>query len=775
MDTKRCPGCMRFIDHEPCIYCGFQLNTYQGNPRQLRIGTTLANGRYLLGRALGEGGFGITYIAWDATLKLAVAIKEYYPEQYVTRDVRRHNTILPLSGQGEDIFRAGKRKFMDEAQRLAQFTQNPGIVTVRDFIEENDTAYIVMEYIAGKTLADYARQQPDGRIPPAELLPLLRMPLDALCVIHSHDMLHRDISPENAILSNLGYVKLIDFGAARDLDLGNLTERSRSVMLRPGYAPLEQYSRTGKQGPWTDVYALCATIYALLTGVTPPTVQDRLLGEALASPRALGVPISQPIEDALFAGLAVLPEQRTQSVDGLIAALYGSPQPKPKPQPEPKPKPQPQPEPQPFPQLDDDMRKKNDLRKLKEACIAESNRLRALIRERIEHRDNRALIRNSFTVAGMGLILFIMSLVPFTLDKEIKAYTMYMFGWPQVLVMVGAMLSAQKQRRVQWIGVINLVYAAICNAVYQTHLFENNVINSIVWQTAMMVVQFAAGIRFQRVMGSLRSVRLKTVNSVATALLLTGSIALSQLNIDNNLIHFTNGYSIADWYVVVWLALLALTAWLAYMWIHLGKMSAPQKPSERTKKRTMIVFSVASVLFILLVLLESTGAFGWAHPAFAFMIIPIMIFYLIGVLLLVSRKSVGMLMLLICVSCAYAPTMITWPFKVMETSISLRVEMTFLFLITAILTFMMWRLYAPVFHTPHEARQSVTEEGLCSALKRYEKHVQKINPFNTKHPAPHSPWEVPAIAAALREIGITTEPVDATPNADFAVPPTSGK
>jgi len=302
-----------------CKKCGFIESEYHISPHHLPPRTIL-NGKYLVGRVLGEGGFGITYLGWDLNLDLKIAIKEYYPSGFVTRENSYGNTVTPYAGEKNAFFQNGKEKFIDEAKRLAKFYSLEGIVLVKDFFLENATAYIVMEYVEGETLKQYL-QRSGGRVQASFLFELMKPLMESLMVIHKAGLIHRDISPDNIMLTKDGKVKLLDFGSARDFD--DSGKKSISVMLKPGYAPEEQYRSRGVQGPWTDIYALCATMYKAITGVTPDESSERLRTDNLKSPTQLGIPMLPHQEAALMKGMAVHAENRFQTVDDLYDALFG--------------------------------------------------------------------------------------------------------------------------------------------------------------------------------------------------------------------------------------------------------------------------------------------------------------------------------------------------------------------------------------------------------------------------------------------------------------------
>lgn len=317
--SERCMGCMSETGGAlVCPQCGFDERTAPVSPLYLPLRTVL-QGRYTVGRVLGEGGFGITYLGWDATLAIRVAIKEFLPRELAARGTDGR-AISAYRGDLAEAFRYGLEKFLEEARVLARFAEHQGIVAVRDFFPAHGTGYLVMSYLEGLTLKDYLARQ-GGQIPFPQALAILMPVMDALRAVHQVGLLHRDISPDNIFLTRDRQVKLIDFGAARAA-LG-AHSRSLSVILKPGYAPPEQYGTQGRQGPWTDVYAVGATLYQMLTGEMPPEAPDRLYQDTLKPPTAYGADLPQTAELALFKALAVRMEQRFQSVADLQAALVG--------------------------------------------------------------------------------------------------------------------------------------------------------------------------------------------------------------------------------------------------------------------------------------------------------------------------------------------------------------------------------------------------------------------------------------------------------------------
>ena len=284
----------------------------------LRKGTRLI-GRYTVEGVLGQGGFGITYLGMDELHKKKVAIKEFFPQGIVTRNIEYEDTVtVTLVGEKEN-YDKGKERFLKEAQTMAMFSKDKGIVKALDFFEINNTAYIVMEYLEGVTLKQYLRE--NKRIAAEDLVELLVPLIEALDEIHSQGLIHRDISPDNIMVLPDGRIKLMDFGAARDYT--EFGEKSLSIVLKPGYAPPEQYQTHGVQGPWTDIYALCATMYKCITGENPPDAIDCLVDDHLKKISAFGITVSPQIEKAIIKGMSVAAKDRYQNVGDFCEDLYG--------------------------------------------------------------------------------------------------------------------------------------------------------------------------------------------------------------------------------------------------------------------------------------------------------------------------------------------------------------------------------------------------------------------------------------------------------------------
>ena len=313
-----CYNCFREIPEQEgaCPYCGFDLKENEKMyPGALRAGTVL-KGRYLLGRVLGQGGFGITYLAWDESLKARVAVKEYMPGELATR--LEHRQVVVRTAARQEEFAYGQERFKEEARILAKFMGQPNIAGVTDYFDENGTSYFVMDYIEGISFKTYIAQA-GGRVSPEEALDVMIPVLRALTAVHGEGLIHRDVTPDNIYITKDGNVKLLDFGSAR-YSLGDKS-KSLDVILKVGYAPKEQYIRRGRQGPYTDMYSCAACLYAAITGYLPPESLERLDHDTLVPPSEAGAEIPLYLERAILKGLAVQPEDRFQTAGEFLEAL----------------------------------------------------------------------------------------------------------------------------------------------------------------------------------------------------------------------------------------------------------------------------------------------------------------------------------------------------------------------------------------------------------------------------------------------------------------------
>ena len=297
-----------------CPHCGFVVGTEAEEAIHIEPGTLLHD-RYIVGKVLGYGGFGVTYIGWDGKLLQKVAIKEYLPSEFSTR-MPGMTQVSVFGGDKSEQFYDGMHKFVEEAKHLAKFQSEEGIVKVFDSFEENDTAYIIMEYLEGETLTEYLKRE--NTIPPQKAVEMLMPIMESLSHVHEEGILHRDIAPDNIFITKSGDVKLIDFGASRYATTSH--SRSLTVIIKQGYSPEEQYRSRGDQGPHTDVYALAATIYKMVTGKTPPDAMERRAKyekdnkDMLVPPRKLNRMISRNMENAILNAMNVRVEDRTPDI-----------------------------------------------------------------------------------------------------------------------------------------------------------------------------------------------------------------------------------------------------------------------------------------------------------------------------------------------------------------------------------------------------------------------------------------------------------------------------
>jgi len=320
MNTQTlCVGCMENDSGLPeCPTCGRPFDLPPRSPLQLKP-RTLLHEQYLIGRALGDGGFGITYLSWDLGLESRLAIKEYMPNGVAGRS-GGESKVIPYTEQTKQEFEWGLDRFLEEARVLKKFSNHPGIVAVDTVFKDNGTAYLVMEFLDGVTFEEFLARR-GGRITFETAMRVVLPSMDALAAVHVEGILHRDISPDNIYLTRSGKVKLIDFGAARNA-LGQKS-RNLSIILKEGYAPEEQYRASGIQGPWTDVYAMAATLYHAITGRIPQPALDRQAQDNLLWPSQLQIQIEPRIEAALMKALAIKAADRFQSMEDFKAALTG--------------------------------------------------------------------------------------------------------------------------------------------------------------------------------------------------------------------------------------------------------------------------------------------------------------------------------------------------------------------------------------------------------------------------------------------------------------------
>lgn len=320
---ERCYQCMQTIENtnEKCSKCGYE---HKGIINEIHlIPGDILQDRYTVGNSIGQGGFGITYIGYDQKLDVRVAIKEYFPISVSIRDASK-NTVRSITNDRESFFQYGLEKFIEEAKVLAKFNGQAGIVSVIDYFKANGTAYIVMEYLDGVSLEKYLESK-GGKLDVRESINVIIPVLDGLIALHQEGIIHRDISPDNIFITKAGKVKIIDLGAARYAF--NEKSSDMTVILKRGYAPAEQYSRQGNQGAWSDVYAVGATWYKLITGQEMVEAMSRSIGENYKKPSSLGVNIKPELESVMDKSLSYHPDGRYQDISSfkneLINAFNG--------------------------------------------------------------------------------------------------------------------------------------------------------------------------------------------------------------------------------------------------------------------------------------------------------------------------------------------------------------------------------------------------------------------------------------------------------------------
>ena len=314
-EHRYCFGCMKPLTWDgKCTSCDFDRDSYQEKPHHLPLGTMLHGGEYMVGRVLGEGGFGITYIGLHQNLLIPVAIKEYFPNGMVWRKCEKEKqsySVVPFTAESEQQFDQGKKDFLREARVLSQFGFMDGIVRTRTFFEENNTAYLVMDYIEGDSVKKYVTE--NGRVTPEVCRRIMRQPMLALMKMHESNLVHQDVSPDNIIINAQGRGVLIDFGAVRHANA--IDDRTRTAIYKQGFSAYEQLEKKGGRGPWTDVYGFCATIYYMLSGEKPLDATERVFNDRLV-PLTEYVPELDPqVDRLLMKGLAVESTSRLQRLD----------------------------------------------------------------------------------------------------------------------------------------------------------------------------------------------------------------------------------------------------------------------------------------------------------------------------------------------------------------------------------------------------------------------------------------------------------------------------
>lgn len=308
---KLCMGCMNQMEDQVtvCPHCGFNERELKQEAYYLTPGTVVG-GKYIIGRALSYAGYTVTYIGMDAENNRKVLVKEYLPNEFSTRP-EGDKEVTIYSGDAKEQFEEGLTTFLNEANRIQQLGRPQGIMQVYDCVAENDTGYVISEYLEGQTLA----QMLEGgkKFSPQEAKEFICEILEGLRRVHPLDVVHCDIAPETIVVTRTGEIKLLDFGATRYVTTAN--SKSLAIILKQGYAPEEQYRSQGVRGPWTDVYALGAVMYHMITGIVPIESVDRALVDELKAPSQLGVPMPKNMENALMNALNVYQKDRTPSAE----------------------------------------------------------------------------------------------------------------------------------------------------------------------------------------------------------------------------------------------------------------------------------------------------------------------------------------------------------------------------------------------------------------------------------------------------------------------------
>lgn len=314
---KLCMGCMNQMeDHlTTCPYCGFNEITLRQESYYLDPGTIIG-GKYIVGRVLSYGGHTVSYLGMDAEANRKVIVKEYLPSDFSTRSEGEKEVTI-YSGDGQEQFERGLTNFLNEANRIEHLQNPEGIARIYDCIAENDTGYVISEYVEGHTLKEILDSGKKYRVGEAKIF--ISKILKGLAKVHRMDIIHCDISPETIMITDSGDIKLLDFGATRYVTTAN--SKSLSIILKRGYAPEEQYRSRGVRGPWTDVYAVAAVMYRMITGIVPQESVERVLVDEVKEPSKMGIKISESVENALMNALNIYREERTPSADVFLKEL----------------------------------------------------------------------------------------------------------------------------------------------------------------------------------------------------------------------------------------------------------------------------------------------------------------------------------------------------------------------------------------------------------------------------------------------------------------------
>ncbi len=316
----RCFSCFKEFEDQfdICPFCGNEKITAPKEPVHLYPGTVLAD-RYILGEAVGAGGFGIIYKAWDTKLETVVAVKEFFAGRLVTRAAGETQVIVNKKSQAEFEYR--KVRFLAEARNMAKFGAHKNIPNVFEFFEDNGTAYIVMELLNGRGLNGYLKEV-GGKLDQDFVVLVANEVGNALTSLHEKGIVHRDVAPDNIFIcsDNELRIKLLDFGAAK---LADSSDEVIDIILKPGYSPAEQYESTNNIGPWTDIYALGATMYMMLTGVKPDESTNRKVQDTVVPPHELDGTIHENLSNAIMKAMALETHMRFKTVAEFLKAING--------------------------------------------------------------------------------------------------------------------------------------------------------------------------------------------------------------------------------------------------------------------------------------------------------------------------------------------------------------------------------------------------------------------------------------------------------------------
>lgn len=317
---KRCFSCFKVYDDyiNVCPFCGKKEIKEAAEPIYISPGKILGN-RYIIGETIGAGGFGIIYKAWDSKLECVVAIKEFFANRLVTRAPGSFEVICNTKSKEEFLYR--KERFLAEARTMSRFVNHKNIVNVFEFFEQNNTAYIVMELLNGMALNEYLRMHRKIGIDLAIFI--VNEVGNALKAMHEKGIIHRDVAPDNIFICQGKElkVKLLDLGAAK---LKDSTDDVIDIILKPGYSPYEQYNNSRNIGPWTDVYALAASMYVMLTGIKPDESTNRKMEDIVIAPNGLDKSIPINLSNAIMKAMAVDRHMRFKDVGDFLSAINGN-------------------------------------------------------------------------------------------------------------------------------------------------------------------------------------------------------------------------------------------------------------------------------------------------------------------------------------------------------------------------------------------------------------------------------------------------------------------